>query len=127
MQESKKPEPKPTIDYYQDVKVSREDLKGLLKTQFTSYGIADRIPEAEYTVEHESSWIWNNGNGKSMGLAAFTRGTWNENCHGKYDDMNPLWQLQCMAKLWARGEDWRWDVWCMKYGRNNAHCIARGF
>lgn len=125
--ENKKQESINRIRLYRGVYVNREGLKSLLEVVFTRYGMKEKIPEAEYTIEHESSWIWNNGNGISIGLAAFTRATWKENCVGEYEDMNPLDQLSCFTKLWAKGEQWRWDTWCGKYGAENKHCIMRGF
>jgi hypothetical protein len=79
------------------------------------------------TLFGESSLNTNADNGISAGLAQFTKETWLENCSDIDDRKDLKKSLECAAKLWKSGEQWRWDVWCQKFGRNNKRCIIRGF
>lgn len=96
-----------------------------MKDIFIYNGIEDKFERAEYTIQHESGWVWNANNGISKGLAMFTRPTWNQFCRGlgEYDDMNPHSNLLCFTKLWKMNQEWRWDVYCDKY--YNLECIER--
>lgn len=118
----------PASNYYQGILLTREGLKGYLKEIFIYNGLEDQIEQGLYTIENESSWIWDNSNGISAGLAAFTRETWSDICkgYGNYDDLNPHSQIRCLAAAWARGEQGRWDAWCLKYGYGNWRCQKRG-
>ncbi len=123
---SKTPAPKPTPRLYQGILVTENDEKDYLELLFQKYGLQDRLPEAIYTIQNESSWLWYADNGVSRGLGAFTKDTWVENCSGSYEAMNPQDQLNCFAKLWAKGEWGRWDSWCLKYEVNDWRCESRG-
>ncbi len=103
---------------------SREALNSYLESTFVKYGIADKLPEAEYVTFKESSWIWDNGNSISKGLEAFTPNTWKLNCKqfGNYQDLNPYAQINCMALMWSRSEWTQWETWCNKYGIGLTKC-----
>ncbi len=120
----------PASNYYQGIYISRETLIGQLEYEFHKLDLDDQIPAAIFTLNGESSFNWNTSNGISAGLAAFTPPTWNEQCRqfGRYEELNPLKHIQCMALLWNRGEQGRWDVWCTsKYNINNDwRCSSRG-
>jgi hypothetical protein len=117
--EKAKPEPRPILNDF-----SEKALNRYLKDTFAKYGLTDKIPEAEYTVFKESSWIWDNGNGVSAGLWAFIPSTWELNCKqfGKYKDLNPYRQTDCAAKMWSKGEWTQWETWCKKYGTGLKKC-----
>lgn len=103
---------------------SEKSLRGYVQYKFAEYGMSEKLPEAEYTIAHESSWIWNNGNSISKGLWAFIPRTWELNCKefGKYEDMNPYLQTDCATKMWSKGEWTQWETWCNKYGIGLKKC-----
>ena len=103
--------------------MTREGLTSYLEWAFTQKGLQDRLPEARYVIEKESSWLWYAQNSKSKGLLAFTPGTWYDFCteFGIYEDMNPHEQIDCMAKMWAKGLEYRWDTYCNAY--RDSKCI----
>jgi hypothetical protein len=114
---SKKPEIKPTASHYQGILFTEKDEKDYLRSIFIYNGLEDKITQAEITINGESGWRWNARNSISAGLWAFTKDTWDENCAdiGVYKDLNPFEQTRCAARLWKRGEMYRWDVYCFNY------------
>lgn len=122
--ENKKKDIKPTDDrLYQGIFESREDLTSYLATIFTEYGITDKLEKANYTITHESSWIWYADNGISKGIASFIPSTWKSYCSGDYNDMNPHEQLRCFSKMWSMGLEYHWDAYCLHYWDIN--CVEK--
>lgn len=119
VKESPKPQPRLIQNDF-----SEKSLRRYLNDIFAEYGMSEKLPEAQYTVFKESSWIWDNGNGVSKGLWAFIPSTWELNCKefGKYEDINPYRQTDCAAKMWSRGEWTQWEAWCKKYGLDLKKC-----
>lgn len=99
--------PTPETRLYQDVKVSKEELKGMLWTAFNKYGISDQIPIAEKVIFCESGWNINANNGISYGIAQFTKATWKDFGYG--DIFNPQSQFMTMGKMWKAGLQGRWN------------------
>lgn len=91
------------------VKLTKNDIKEMVKNQFTLYGIEDQIPRALEVLQCEGGFNVDPlpHNGISWGVAQFTPPTWEDFGHG--DIMNPYWQIKTMAKMWAMGLQNRWD------------------
>jgi hypothetical protein len=65
------------------------------------------------TITCESGWqIYPKPNNISWGIAQFTPATWKGFGYG--DIMNPLSQLDTMAKMWSKGLANRWDCYRLK-------------
>ncbi len=117
----KPPQPRPVKKDF-----SEKALRRYLQDTFAEYGLTEKLPEAKYTIFKESSWIWNVDNGVSKGLTQFTLSTWIDNCTLKDERDNPYKSIDCMAKLWARGEQGRWDAWCVAFPNDDWRCESRG-
>lgn len=124
---SKTPEPVVSTRPYQDIIVTREELKSYLEASFTSEGMSDEIDMAEKTIACESNFVWYASNSISKGVAQFTEPTYKQFCAGNYDDMNPQQQLNCFTKLWKMNMKYKWDCFCTLFGKDNLQCIKRGF
>ena len=95
------------IDY------SRVGLTSYLELEFTKYGIANEIPTAIAVINCESGFQVNpKHNNISWGIAQFTPATWHD--YGYGDIMNPVSQINVMAKMWSLGLANRWD--CFRLG-----------
>ena len=104
-----------TLDYqeYQGVRLTKNDLKDMLKTQFDTYGISDQLKVAEAIISCESGWNIYADNGISFGILQFTKPTWKD--FGSGDIMNPYWQIKTFASMWSRGLKNRWDCFRLGY------------
>jgi hypothetical protein len=91
------------------------ELKQALKSLSAEYNLD--YDKLEYTVQHESSFDVNakSPNGLCVGLSQFEINTWLENCSKIDDRRDGLKAIKCMVKLWARGEQWRWDAFCLHW------------
>lgn len=107
---------KPLTDtnHYQDILVTKDDIKEMIRIQFTLYGLVDQIPIAEAVIACESGFRVDPlpHNGISWGIAQFTPDTWKD--FGTGDIMNPYWQIKTMAKMWKMGLQNRWDCFSGK-------------
>jgi len=92
---------------------SSERLKGFLYEKLALYGIEDQYDKAVAVVHCESSWKIDPRphNGISLGIAQFTKPTWDDYGVGRYEDINPYDQLSVMAKMWSKGLQKRWDCY----------------
>ena len=107
---------------------SKEQIKEAINFVVNKNGWNERdIFELQETVFGESGYDPNADNGISAGLSQFTLSTWIENCSNKDDRKDPKKSIKCMVRLWEKGEQHRWDVWCMRFGRDNYRCQMRGF
>lgn len=104
-------------NYYQGVRISREDLKSYLKEVFTKYGLENQIGKAQRVIDCESSFLVDPPHNNSCrGIAQFQPLTWryviNKGwCYG--DIMNPFSQLDCFSKLWSMGYQSWWQCYGM--------------
>ena len=92
---------------YKEILITKENLKDALEYDFAQYGISNEVQEAERVISCESSWNINASNKISYGIAQFTPATWKDFGYG--DILNPLSQLDVMAKMWKDGLQGRWD------------------
>ncbi len=99
-------------NYYQGIRINREDLISYLEVAFTKYGIADQIPIAKEVISCESGFRINADNGISYGILQFTKPTWQDFGHG--DIFNPFVQIDTTAKMVKMGLWNRWDCWRMQ-------------
>jgi hypothetical protein len=67
------------------------------------------------TIQGESSFNPLADNGISVGISQFTLPTWLENCSKTDERLNPYKSLDCMGKLWQKGQQYRWDYYCFHY------------
>lgn len=90
-------------------------LKAHLRKLSTLYGL--NYEQMEAVIQCESSWRVDPlpHNGISLGIAQFTRPTWNDYGVGDYEAINPYIQLDVMAKMWSLGLAKRWDCYRMLY------------
>ncbi len=96
---------------YQGILLSKEDIKEMIKEQFTLYGISNQIPTALKVAECESSFSINANNGISFGIFQYTKPTWKQFGYG--DIFNPQSQIIITSKI-VKKEGWkRWDCWRM--------------
>ena len=101
------------VSLYQGIQVTKENLKQVLAYEFGTYGLESQIQTAEAVVACESGFqVDPPHNGVSWGIAQFTKPTWKDFGYG--DIMNPLSQVQVMAKMFSRGLQNRWD--CFRTG-----------
>lgn len=112
-----KQEPQPTEKpRQQPVIASGNELKAFLSKVAVTYGL-DYI-KLEKTIMGESGFqVAPKDNGISIGVAQFTAPTWFDYCRGfgKYEDRNPIAQLNCMGYMWSIGLEYRWDAYCNLY------------
>jgi hypothetical protein len=106
------------------IQATKEELQDYLAFKTANTGLYEEMCSV---IQGESGFNPLADNGISVGIAQFTLPTWLENCSSIDERKNPYKSIDCMIKLWDREEKWRWDVWCMGFGKNNLKCIARGF
>lgn len=95
---------------------TKENIKMALADAVNKYGLDPKeLSIIDSVIMGESSYNPNANNGISVGLAQFTLDTWLGNC-GFIDERKDYEKsLDCMVKLWAKGEKWRWDIYCLNY------------
>jgi hypothetical protein len=55
------------------------------------------------------------GNLLCRGISQYTLDTWLGNCSSIDERLDPYKSIECMAKQWVRGEQYRWDCYCFLY------------
>lgn len=93
---------------------STEFLKDYASEMAIQYGLTPlQFTHMLSTIKCESDWqIYPKPNHISWGIAQFTPPTWKDFGHG--DIMDPLVQLEIMAKMWKAGLQNRWDCYTGK-------------
>ena len=101
--------PRPILYVY-----STEYLKDYVGEASIKYGLSPtQYQEIIKTVNCESGWqIYPKKNHISWGISQFTPPTWKRFGHG--DIMDPISQLDVMAKMWSMGLQDRWDCFRLK-------------
>lgn len=93
-----------------------DELKAFLKELSVTYGLDHA--KIYYTVDNESSfnpYAVEPTKRLSIGISQYTIGTWLEFCSTKDDRTDPYKSLECMAKMWSMGLEYRWDAYCLRY------------
>lgn len=103
---------------------SQNEIKGYLQNISNIYGLD--YQEIEKVIQCESSFNPNADNGVSLGLCQFIQSTWNANCDITKQRTDWKASIDCMAKMWNKGQQHQWDCWCMLFGKNNNNCKKRG-
>ena len=105
---------------------SGEGLKVVLADFVRQYGLD--YEQFYETIKCESGFNPDPiGNILSRGIAQFTLPTWLGYCSERDERLNALKSLECASKMWQQGLQYKWDCWCMRYGKENLNCIKRGF
>lgn len=87
---------------------STEYLKSYVGEVSIKYGLsAEKYQQIMATIQCESNWNVLADNGISFGIAQFTPATWKD--FGSGDIMNPLTQLEVMARMFSQHLEHRWD------------------
>lgn len=98
---------------YQPITALQSDLKVFAKEIAAKYGLD--YEKFDYTIQNESGYYTEADNGLCVGVAQYTLDTWLGNCSNVDDRTDDRKAIECMAKMWVRGEQYRWDAYCFKY------------
>ena len=105
---------------------SQQDIKLAISSLSAEYGLDYK--QFYETIKCESGFKADPpGNLLSRGVAQFTLPTWLGYCSEKDERLDALKALRCASKMWQKGLQFKWDCWCMTFGKENLECIKRGF
>lgn len=107
-------------------RASSNDINRLISEVAVKYGL--NYDEFYGTIKGESGLNCNANNGLSVGCPQFILSTWLEFCSNVDDRTDARKSIDCMGKLWARGEQGRWDIFCKLYQpvQGDWRCRVRG-
>jgi len=109
------------------LRASESGLKQYLYSVSVKYGLD--YNQLEKTIQGESTFNPTaiGPGGFSVGICQFTLDTWLGNCSEADERTDPYKSMDCMGKLFSKGQQYRWDIWSQIYGKDNSVCIKRGF
>ena len=93
---------------------NQQRLKEFAREIAIKYGLdSDKF---DYTIQNESGYNPDpTGNILCRGISQYTLDTWLGNCSKTDERLDPYKAIECMGKMWNKGQEYRWDVYCFKY------------
>ena len=89
-------------------------LKEFAKEIAILYGLS--WEKFDYTIQNESAYNPDPpGNILCRGISQYTLDTWLGNCSKTDERLDPYKSIECMGKMWAKGQEYRWDTYCDKW------------
>lgn len=94
--------------------MSKEEIKLVISSLCSKYGL--NYEQFYNTIDGESSFLVDPPhNNDSRGIAQYTLDTWLGNCSKTDERLDAVKSLNCMAIMWSKGQQYRWDAYCLRY------------